>query len=373
MHIYYIGQTDVQSGRAGGLYFAMELVRGEPLDAVLEDGDVMDPEQARQDMIQVARGLRAALAEGFVHRDVKPSNLIRDADGDVKVADFGLVQPLRGPSAHAEGALVGSPYYMSPEQAQGAELDHRSDMYSLGCSFYHLLTGAPPFHGSDAISVVGQHLSQPPPSLAEGRGDVPPELRSIIERLMSKDADERFFDYDELIAALEAAAPTTTPLAGFWPRAAAFTIDAWLAAALIAVIGWPGALVHLAHVVVGHGYWGQTLGKRLLHLKVVSPHGGTLGLGRSALRTLAALWLPFLIGGTTFLAQGAAVLTDTIERLNATELHEVQNLIVAVAIGNGFMTLLYASGLVMAIFHADKQTAHDLLVDTRVRYRLHGS
>lgn len=371
VHIYYIGQTSEDDDQQADLFFAMELVRGETLEAVLKDTGRLSAEQGRLDMLQVARGLRAARAEGFVHRDIKPSNLMRDPDGNVKVADFGLVMPVHGRQAGGpDESLVGSPLYMSPEQVEGRDLDHRSDMYSLGCCFYHLIAGVPPYAAEAPLDVMDKHRSEPVQSVQDDRGDVPPAMASILSRLMQKNPDDRYPDYNALIEALQAASPSQRKLASFWPRAAALLIDTWFAAALIALIGWPGLVLHLAHLVVGHARFGQTLGKRLLHIQVTSLDGEIIGIRRSAVRTLAALWLPFLVGGTTILAQGAPVLIDTIERLNPTEFHEVQNLVVAVAIGNGFMTLVYLGGLATALFHRDKRAAHDLLVGTVVRYHL---
>ena len=172
----------------------MELVEGGALEAVLEAGETLEPERARRLMLEVARGLKDAVAAGIIHRDIKPSNLLLDKSGAIKIADFGVAKPIGGTDSKItqEGAIVGSPLYMAPEQARGEEVDHRADMYSMGCTFYHLLSGKPPFDGPTPIAVVAKHLTTPAPPLGEARAKVPSKLVAIIERLMAKDAAARF-------------------------------------------------------------------------------------------------------------------------------------------------------------------------------------
>src|SRR5262249_7281561 len=148
---------------------------------------------------------------GIVHRDIKPGNLLLDQNRDLKIADFGLAKP-RDPNLGLtrEGAVMGTPLYMAPEQALGEQLDHRADMYALGCTFYHLLTGAPPFEGPNAVALIAKHLHAPPTPLRERAPHVPAKVAAIIERLMAKDRSARFPSYEELIAALEAAAMSSS-------------------------------------------------------------------------------------------------------------------------------------------------------------------
>jgi serine/threonine-protein kinase len=179
VHIYYIGHTPAASGETGSLFFAMELVEGGALENVLDGGEKLDAERARKLMIQVARGLRDAEAAGIIHRDIKPSNLLVDRNGDIKIADFGVAKPIRQRDSKItqEGAVVGSPLYMAPEQARGEAVDHRADMYSLGCTFYHLLSGAPPFDGPTPIVVVSKHLTATPAPLSEVAAARPAQAR----------------------------------------------------------------------------------------------------------------------------------------------------------------------------------------------------
>jgi uncharacterized RDD family membrane protein YckC len=370
VHIYYIGRTPGREAEPGLLYFAMELVDGGALESVLDAGETLDPERARRLMIQVARGLRDAEAAGIIHRDIKPSNLLLDRNGDIKIADFGVAKPLRDVDSKItqEGAVVGSPLYMAPEQARGEPVNHSADMYSLGCSFYHLLAGKPPFDGPTPLVVVSQHLTATPRPLAEVRPGLPAKLLAIISRLIKKEAGERFASYDELIAALEAAAPESVHYGGFWVRGAAVGIDVALAGSAIWLIGWPGLAAHLVYVTVVHAIWGQTAGKYLFKLKVRRPDGRSLGTLRSAARTVASLWLPFLVGVVILLTQGRSELKSTIERMQPAELDAFQSLLTAIAIGNALLSLLWVGGLLLAAFHPQKRAAHDLVVGSEVVY-----
>lgn len=376
VHIYYIGHRAPPGGGTGqgSLYFAMERIDGDSLEELVERGETLHYEVARKYMIQVAQGLRAAARAGIIHRDVKPSNLMLDSDGFVKIADFGLAKPIGEDAAITQdGAMVGSPLYMAPEQARNLQVDQRADMYSLGATFFQLLTGRPPFEGSTALAVVAQHLQDAPPKVRELVPSVPLPLARIIDRLLEKDPPQRFADYDELLAALEAAAPSTTAYAGFWTRGAATVLDTGLAGILIALVGWPGLVVHLLHVTLAHAFGGQTLAKYFLNIRVQRRSGGgNIGLARSLLRTVVSLWAPVLAGVTILLAQGAGELIETIEHMQPQELDRVQNLVVALAISNGLMTLLYGSGLVLAAFHPQKRALHDLAVGSEVTYRLRG-
>ena len=322
-------------------------------------------------MMEVARGLRAAHKAGIIHRDVKPSNLLRDANGFIKIADFGLAKPLEREGDVAitqEGAMVGSPAYMAPEQARAETLDARCDMYALGACFYHLVTGHPVFEGQTALAVIAKHLTQPIVPVQTRAREVPRRLAAILERLLEKDRENRYADYDALLADLEAAAPQTVEYAGFWTRGAAVTIDLALAAGLVALLDWPGMILHLAHVTLGHAYFGQTLAKYFLRIRVVRLDGTRLGLLRSSARTLTSLWLCFVVAGWTALFRGYGALLDTVELVRPDQIAQAQQLLVASAISNGMLTLLFGAGLALAAFHKQKRALHDLLVGSVVTY-----
>lgn len=368
VQIHYIGRRIADGDGAGSLFLAMELIDGEPLDAIVDRHERLPPEEARVLMLQISRGLRAARRAGIIHRDVKPSNLIRDRDGTVKIADFGLAKPVDGDVAITqEGGFVGSPLYMSPEQGGGDPVDHRSDMYSLGATMFHLLSGEPPFDGTSPLKVITSHMTKPIPKLPD---DIPQNLRAIVRRLLAKERGDRYEDYDDLIEALQAAAPERTAHAGFWIRAAAVGIDTFIAAILIALIGWYGVLVHLAHITVGHALRGQTLAKYLVRLKVTRKGGRPLGWGRAFSRMVLALWLPIFVGILTVVTAGVSELATVIERIQPSEMAELQDIVVAVAISNGFLSLVFGAGLMLAGFHPEKRAMHDLVCDTVVTYKM---
>jgi uncharacterized RDD family membrane protein YckC len=323
-------------------------------------------------MMQVARGLGDARDAGIIHRDIKPSNLLLDKNGDVKIADFGVAKPVgtRDSKITQEGAVVGSPLYMAPEQARGDDVDHRADMYALGGTFYHLLTGKPPFDGPTPLAVVSRHLTERAKPLGAVRPDVPKRLATLIDRLLSKDPDKRFASYEELVRALKAAAPEAVRHGGFWARGAAVAIDVALAGAVIGLLGLAGLALHLVYITVVHATRGQTLGKYLLNLQVRRMDGGKLGYGASAARTVASMWLPFLVGLVILITQGRGGLELAVQQIQLSDVDAFKGLVFAVLLGNVLLSLLYAAGLALAAFHPQKRAVHDLIVGSEVVYRL---
>jgi uncharacterized RDD family membrane protein YckC len=375
--IYHVGHARVPSASNDAapktsLYFAMEVVPGNTLETVLDDGKTLEPERARRMMLAAAEGLRAAHEGGIIHRDIKPSNLLVTKEGRIKIADFGLAKPISedDPRITEAGMLLGSPLYMAPEQARGEELDARADMYALGCTFYHLLVGKPPFDGPNGIAVIAKHMSLPAPRLADKAPAVPRALAMIVERLMKKEPKDRFPTYDALIEALEAAAPQAVTHAGVTTRAAALGIDGVIAATLIAFLGAAGLFVHLVYVTVAHAFFGQTLGKYLLNIEVRRLGGGPIGLPRAVARTLVAMWLPALVGVVILLTQGRHHLAEIIGRMQPSELSDFQGVVVAFVVSNVLLSLLYAVSLGIAAFHPQKRAAHDFLGASEVVYRL---
>lgn len=373
VHIYYIGRRPTAEDGPDSLFFAMERVTGGDLDDLLRSGQTMKPEEARLAMIQVARGLRAAHRAGVIHRDIKPSNLMIDAEGTIKIADFGLAKPLDGNSAITQdGALVGSPYYIAPEQAIGDEIDHRADMYAMGAAFYHLLVGHPPFEGPRPMAVVAKHLSEDLVPLSSEAPDVPAPLARIVERLLSKKPEERHDDYDALIEDLESAAPQSRGYAPFTTRAAAVLGDFLVAGLLIGFLGWVGLLLYLALVTIGHGWRGQSPLKYLLGIEVVRDDGSPIGWLRATARTLVSLWMPILAGATIVLSAGIPELLETMEGLQADSIDDLENILIASGLSHGFLTVLYFVGLGIALFHPMRKTVHDMVVGTVVVYRSGG-
>ena len=257
VHVYYVGRAPHPERASSECpFFAMELCSGGTLDDVLERGERLDPARARALLAGVAAGLRDALAAGMVHCDIKPSNLLLDENDRVRVADFGLSRTLGENGtvgSTSRGWCRGTPLYLAPERAKGEDYDHRADMYSLGCTFYHLLTGRPPFEGKNVIRILHGHLTQRAPALTDLAPDVPKKLARILERLMEKDPSRRFASYDELLAALQAAAERPSLGEKVGPHAAAVAVDVTATALATAALGLPGLLVGLA--VAGAHAW----------------------------------------------------------------------------------------------------------------------
>ena len=198
VQIYEVGEEQ------GVHYIAQEYVPGRNLGEVARSSGSLSPQLTLDILRQVTAALCKASSQGIVHRDIKPENIMLAGSGEVKVADFGLarVQGDGGANLTQIGVTMGTPLYMSPEQIEGRELDSRSDIYSLGCTAYHMLSGQPPFTGDTPLSVAVQHLSHPAPALAERSPSVPPQLAQLIERMMAKKPADRFSDPPALLTAL---------------------------------------------------------------------------------------------------------------------------------------------------------------------------
>ncbi len=190
-------------------YIAMELLDGQDLGSIVEKRGPLDSLAAAHAILDGAQGLAAAAKAGLIHRDVKPSNLVRLSDGRVKVTDFGLAKPVdpgAEPALTAMGVVVGTPDYIAPEQARGESIDERVDIYALGGTLYFLLTGIPPFRtGKPAedkyLKVVARHLRNPPPDASVTNPSVDKELAELTKTMMSKKAGDRP-SYEDLIAQL---------------------------------------------------------------------------------------------------------------------------------------------------------------------------
>ncbi|MEO6773469.1 MAG: serine/threonine-protein kinase [Kofleriaceae bacterium] len=180
-------------------YIAMELLDGIDLGSMVEKRGPLSSAEAAHSILDAAAGLSAAARAGLIHRDVKPSNLVRLDDGKVKVTDFGLAKPLdpgSEPALTAMGVVVGTPDYIAPEQARGEPIDERVDLYALGGTLYFLMTGIPPFRtGRPAddkyLKVVARHLRNPAPDALERNPNADRELAQLAMQLMAKKAGER--------------------------------------------------------------------------------------------------------------------------------------------------------------------------------------
>jgi beta-lactam-binding protein with PASTA domain len=193
----------------GTPYIAMELVDGQTLKEIVRERGPLPPHIAVGLTEQILRGLGYAHRRGIVHRDVKPQNVILDPEGQAKVADFGIARAGNSEMTQT-GSIVGTVQYLSPEQANGLPVDHRSDLYSTGIVLYELLTGRVPFDGEAPVSVALKHVNELPVPPGQLRPGIPPALEAVVMRALEKDPNRRFQSADEFIAALEQArrAPT---------------------------------------------------------------------------------------------------------------------------------------------------------------------
>ncbi len=184
-------------------FLVMELVPGEPLSALVRRGEPMPPSTAAELVGQAADAVAGAHALGIVHRDIKPANLLVTPDGVLKITDFGIARAADGATLTATGQIVGTPQYLSPEQAVGKPATKSSDIYALGVVLYEALAGHRPFDGDTPIAIALKHLHEDPPPLPD---TVPAPLRQVVSSALAKDAGERFGSATAMAVALRRAA-----------------------------------------------------------------------------------------------------------------------------------------------------------------------
>jgi len=186
-HRYVLRTHDF--GEAGGIpYVTMEYLKGVTLKQLLDDRGRLPLGMVLRIGRQVAEGLEAAHAEGVVHRDIKPLNVLFDLRGDAKLMDFGLAAPV-GEASSKEGFVCGTPRYMSPEQVRGEKVDPGTDLYALGVMLFELCTGQPPYQSPSIAEVLNMHLTAPVPR-AEA-ADLPAAFTALVARLMAKRREDR--------------------------------------------------------------------------------------------------------------------------------------------------------------------------------------
>jgi eukaryotic-like serine/threonine-protein kinase len=210
-HENIIGIDDFGTLSDGRVYLTMEFLEGAPLSDMIDDPLPLD--RAINILVQTGRGLAAAHAKGIVHRDMKPENIYvtqREGRPDVpKILDFGIAK-ISGTDGNQHltrtGTIFGTPFYMSPEQALGQNIDHRADIYAMGVIMYEVFTGTVPFKAESFMGILTQHITVPPPPpmkrAMENARSLPPELEAVILRAMAKKADERYQSMNEVVAAL---------------------------------------------------------------------------------------------------------------------------------------------------------------------------
>jgi serine/threonine-protein kinase len=197
----------------GWYYFSMEYVDGKSVEELIDENGHMDVKEAIDITIQTLRAIQYISRYNLVHRDIKPSNIMLTTGGIAKLGDFGFVKsrPELEKELGMEGMVLGTPDYISPEQAMGEEtVDHRSDIYSLGASLYHMVTGNPPFEGSSS-TVMEKHIKADVPSPKRSYVDVPDELCHIIEKMMAKRPEDRYEDFKDLFEDLELVKAGSSP------------------------------------------------------------------------------------------------------------------------------------------------------------------
>jgi serine/threonine protein kinase/Tfp pilus assembly protein PilF len=188
----------------GGNYFiTMEYVPGEDLKSMIRMSGKLSVDTALKIAMQVCDGLAEAHRTGIVHRDLKPQNIMIDKEGHAKIMDFGIARSIRDKGITDAGTVIGTPAYMAPEQAEGKEVDQRSDIYSLGVLLYEMLTGREPFEGDSSLSIALKHRTEIPQKPSELDVQIPVDLDMLILKCMEKDKENRYQTAEELLSALK--------------------------------------------------------------------------------------------------------------------------------------------------------------------------
>ncbi|HPY74646.1 MAG: protein kinase [Planctomycetes bacterium] len=187
-------------------FFVMKYVEGDSLASILEERQFIPAQEALHIVRQIAEGLEVFYENNLVHRDIKPGNILVHNNRAVLV-DMGLTKPANSePDLTTEGVILGTPYYLSPEQALGEPLDIRSDIYSLGATFYHAVTGLVPFRGSSTIAIINARFIQDPDAPIHLAPELTPEVSALIQKMMARYPRERYQNPKETIEAIDAIA-----------------------------------------------------------------------------------------------------------------------------------------------------------------------
>ncbi|MEK7465928.1 MAG: serine/threonine-protein kinase [Planctomycetota bacterium] len=205
VQVYNVGQ------KFGYTFILMQFIEGHTIAEILDHKKKIPPGQAIKIVREIAKGLGYAHRMGLVHRDVKPDNVFVTVDGEVKVGDFGLAIETR--SVRKTDTITGTPYYMPPEQWRGDPQDGRSDIYSLGVTFYYFVTGRRPFEGEGPIILMEQHMHERPRTPASHNPDIPQGVSAVIMKMIAKKPADRYQSAEELLADLERVESGREPLA----------------------------------------------------------------------------------------------------------------------------------------------------------------
>ncbi|MDX2193137.1 MAG: serine/threonine-protein kinase, partial [Gemmatimonadales bacterium] len=190
------------------IFFVMKFVEGKPLDDIIKGNGPLPFAMVRRLISQVADALGYAHRSGIIHRDIKPANVMVDKDGWVLVTDLGIAKVQESSGLTSTGSTVGTPAYMSPEQAEGAkDITGATDQYALGIVAYEMLTGRPPFDADTVMALMWKHHTEAPPPVTQARADTPPDLAAAIARMLSKKPGDRFPTMDEVVKAFRGTDP----------------------------------------------------------------------------------------------------------------------------------------------------------------------
>jgi len=217
----------IDAGEDGGHpYIVFEYVEGETLKQRINRIGALDPQEALAYAIEIARGLTVAHARNMVHRDIKPQNVLIDAEGRAKLTDFGISRQLEQDGMTATGRVLGTTDYVAPEQAMGHPVDQRSDIYSLGVVLYEMLVGQVPFHADSQVGVAMKHVNEELPDVQGGRPELSAAAAMVVERATAKDPDQRYQRVGELIDDLSTALEVEAARAGGATGEATSILDA---------------------------------------------------------------------------------------------------------------------------------------------------
>jgi hypothetical protein len=197
--------TVIDRGEEDGKQFIVfELIEGDNLKDLVGRGGPMPVRRVLELCLEIGRALAFAHAQGLIHRDVKPQNVLLNGDGRAKVTDFGIVRSLDAVGHTETGTVLGTSHYIAPEQARGERVDAQTDVYSFGVVLYELLAGEVPYPGDNFLSVAMKHVNEPIPNVLDSRPDTPLRLATLIERSLAKQPEARPASMNEVVAELEA-------------------------------------------------------------------------------------------------------------------------------------------------------------------------
>jgi hypothetical protein len=400
----FVLAADEEAGRP---YIVMELMPGSTLDDLVRTKGPLPPEEAIVKILDVIDGLREAHRLGLVHRDVKPSNCFLEADGRVKVGDFGLARSLMDDSKLTKtGTFIGTPLFASPEQIKMEAVDAQSDLYSVAATLYFLLTGRPPFQAGDMMATMARIVSDDVPPMRSLRPELSKALDKTVLRGLERDRKRRYKDLGEFRQALLGFLPARPSAVGTGLRFLAYILDSVLLAAIGLIVGvvitlgtrlasgqaadlsdpkaWSyqgpanpagwliqacaGVALTVGYYGLLEGWLGWSLGKRLLRLRVgASVMHRPPGVPRAMLRAAVLVALMNFGGYVLMIVWIVADLPAEGSPRNPRE----ALLITALGLGNTLWTLV-ALGLIVCTMrpHNGYRGLHEFLSGTRT-YRLH--